>query len=79
MGKEPHKQNEQLVRLGKVIRERREALGISQEELGFLASLHRTYIGSIERAERNITLLCLLKIAEALKMKPHELLKRSNL
>ena len=70
---------EELIELGKLIRTRREALGLSQEELGHLASLHRTYIGSVERAERNITMLCLLQIAGALQLQPHELLERAGL
>jgi transcriptional regulator with XRE-family HTH domain len=65
--------------LGAIIRDRREAIGISQEELGFLAGLHRTYIGSVERGERNITVLSLGKIAEALQIQPHELLARAGL
>lgn len=48
------------------IRHRREMMGISQEFLADLCGLHRTYIGAIERGERNITLSTLLKLAEAL-------------
>lgn len=69
----------ELLRIGSAIRLRREALGLSQEELGYLAVLHRTYIGSVERGERNITLLGLLRIADALQLKPHELLERATL
>ena len=42
-------------------------LGLSQEELASRASVHRTYIGMIERAEKNITLENIEKIARALK------------
>ena len=48
------------------LRHRREMMGISQESLAQLCGLHRTYIGAIERGERNITLATLLKLAEAL-------------
>lgn len=68
-----------LRELGAAIRRRREALGLSQEELGHLSALHRTYIGSVERGERNITLLGLIRIAAAVQSTPHELLERSGL
>lgn len=48
------------------IREKRKLLNISQEQLAEFAGLHRTYIGQIERAEKNITILSLEKIAKAL-------------
>lgn len=48
------------------IRHRREMMGISQESLADSCGLHRTYVGAIERGERNITLSTLLKLAEAL-------------
>lgn len=51
---------------GKRVRELREKLDISQEELGTKAKLHRTYIGMIERGEKNITLENIEKISKAL-------------
>jgi len=60
--------------LGKKVRELRKKLGISQEELGFRANLHRTYIGSIERAEQNVSIDNIHKIAKALKVSPKDLL-----
>jgi len=60
--------------LGKRIRQIRKKLSISQEELGFRAGLHRTYIGAIERAEQNVSIDNLHKIAKALKVSPGELL-----
>ncbi|MFC4235913.1 helix-turn-helix domain-containing protein [Thalassospira xianhensis] len=48
------------------IRHRRQMLGLSQEELADNCGLHRTYIGSIERGERNITVNTLQRVAEAL-------------
>jgi transcriptional regulator with XRE-family HTH domain len=57
-----------------VRRLRREA-GQSQEELAETASLHRTYVGAIERAERNLSLDNVERLALALKVEPAELLK----
>ncbi len=54
---------------------RRSKLGISQEELATRSGLHRTYIGGIERAERNISLSTLEMIAKGLDVEPSELLK----
>ena len=56
----------------------RKKLDISQETLAFKADLHRTYIGMIERAEKNITLLNMEKIANALGVKIADLLKDSK-
>jgi len=50
-------------------------LGISQEELATRSGLHRTYIGGIERAERNISLATLEMIAAGLGVEPSELLE----
>lgn len=55
-----------LVEFGSLIRKKREELGISQEELADKAALHRTYIGDIERGERNVSLINIKKIANAL-------------
>ena len=65
--------------VGNVVRKRREDIGLSQDELGHLAGLHRTYIGSVERGERNVTLVSLITICEALQLQPHELLRRSGI
>ena len=54
---------------GKNVRKYRNQLNISQEELAYRAGLHRTYIGMIERAEKNITLINIEKIAKALNVK----------
>lgn len=48
------------------IRTLREAQGISQEKLAERAGLHRTYIGMVERLERNPSLVCIYKIAKGL-------------
>lgn len=57
-----------LLKFGKKVQEERIRQGLSQERLGELAKVHRTYIGMIERAERNITLTSMEKIAKALKI-----------
>jgi transcriptional regulator with XRE-family HTH domain len=64
-----------LSHFGQKVREYRKLKNISQEELAFKADLHRTYIGMIERAEKNITLLNIEKIAKALEINIIDLLK----
>lgn len=49
------------------IRECRMELGLSQERLGHRCGLHRTYIGSIERGEKHVTVVTLYRIAQALE------------
>lgn len=61
--------------VGKTIREERLAKGLSQEELADEAELHRTYIGSVERGERNVSLDNIVAIAHALDLKPADLLR----
>lgn len=51
---------------GKIIRELRKEKKLSQEELGFESNLHRTYIGMIERGEKNITLENIEKLSKGL-------------
>jgi transcriptional regulator with XRE-family HTH domain len=55
-----------LIAFGDRVRELRKEKGLSQDELSYKADLHRTYIGMIERAEKNITLTNIEKIAKAL-------------
>ena len=55
-----------LRKFGAAVYERRQSTGLTQEELADLAGLHRTYIGGIERGERNLTLENILKISAAL-------------
>ncbi len=64
-----------LTRFGVCVRKERLKRGYSQEKLADLASLHRTYIGMIERAEKNVTLENIGKIARALDIKIADLLK----
>jgi len=53
----------------------RKARGLSQEELAELAELHRNYIGGIERGERNVALLNIVRLAKALGVSLSELLE----
>lgn len=62
-------------RLGKNIRRLRQKAGLSQEALADRCELHRTYIGAVERGERNVTLLTVEKIATALDVDPIVLLQ----
>ena len=61
--------------LGFNVRRIRTEAGLSQEELGYRAKLHRTYISSIERGERNVSIENIFAIAEALNVAPGDLLK----
>ena len=61
---------------GKRVRELRNSKGFSQESLADAANLHRTYIGSIERGEQNISIDNIAKIAKALKISLAELFTR---
>jgi transcriptional regulator with XRE-family HTH domain len=60
------------------IKKLRRQRGLSQEALADLAGLHRTYIGAVERGERNITLLNANRIAEALEVELSECLRENK-
>lgn len=66
------------VLVGKNIRAVRETLGLSQDAFADLCDIHRTYIGSVERGERNITLDTLARIAKAANTTPIALLKANE-
>lgn len=71
--------DEKLLRaFGLAVRQAREKKGISQDVLADLADLHRTYIGSVERGERNLTLKNISAIAAALNMRGSALLERAE-
>jgi transcriptional regulator with XRE-family HTH domain len=67
-------EKQHLIELGAAIRHFREALGWSQEQLAERVELHRTYIGGVERGERNLCLLNILAIADALGISPGRLI-----
>ncbi len=62
-----------LIKFGKRVREERVKQNLSQEELAEKAGVHRTYIGMIERAEKNITLENIERISRALNLSPKDL------
>lgn len=64
-----------LRQFGDRVKKLRKAKGWSQEELAKRAGLHRTYIGSIERSERNVSLINIERIAKALEVKIERLIK----
>ncbi|HOX45648.1 MAG TPA: helix-turn-helix transcriptional regulator [Myxococcota bacterium] len=64
-----------LVTLGRWIRDQRQQQGLTQEELAFRSGLHRTYVGSVERGERNLSVLNIIRLARALGVQPAELLQ----
>jgi transcriptional regulator with XRE-family HTH domain len=66
-----------LQRLGERLRELRAARGLTQAELGEACRLHRTFIGSVERGERNISILNLRHICNVLGVKLSALLTES--
>ncbi len=63
---------------GRKVRMLRKQKGLSQEELAHRADLHRTYIGMIERAEKNITLINIEKVANALEITLEQLFKNEK-
>ena len=71
--------DQQLKLLGRAIRARREAFGVSQEALADAAQMDRAHMGKIERGERNVTLLSLLKIAAAMKCPASEIMAAAGL
>ncbi len=75
MKKTPLEQNVYLKKVGLLIRQTRQKKGMSQEMLALVADLDRSYIGGVERGERNIAIINLKKIADALKIPLSQLLK----
>ena len=62
-----------LITISENVRRYRESKGLTQQELADLANLHRNYILSIEKGDRNLSILTLEKIAKALNIEPRKL------
>jgi transcriptional regulator with XRE-family HTH domain len=58
---------------GERVRSFRARIGLTQEQLGAAAGLHRTYVGGVERGERNVSLMNILRLAVALQVDPGDL------
>lgn len=76
MKKNSSEQNAYLKKMGLSIRQARRKKGLSQEALALVADLDRSYIGGVERGERNVSIINLKKIADALKVTIPQLLKK---
>jgi len=79
MSKEPHNRKKTPIRkaFGLKVRMRRFEIGITQEDLAEKADLHPTYVGSVERGERNIALENIVALAKALGCFPRDLISDS--
>jgi transcriptional regulator with XRE-family HTH domain len=69
----------ELRALGDAIRAQRTKLDLSQEDFAEKCELHRTYIGQIERGEKNISFVNILRIAKAFRAKPSALFDQAGL
>ena len=76
MAKSSNGKDAELAAFGKRVSALREAAGLTQEGLAHAAALHWTYIGQIERGERNLTYRNILKIARGLGVSPAELMPK---
>ncbi len=68
-------ENEILKNFGAKVRHYRNLLGLSQEKFAEKANVHRTYIGTVERGETNVTLVNIYKLAEALEVSVTKLME----
>lgn len=68
-------ENEILKKFGDKVRHYRNLLGLSQEKFAEKANVHRTYIGTVERGETNITLVNVYRLADALEVSVSKLLE----
>lgn len=75
MSMQPNKDKVILMLFGERVLTLRRLRGLSQEALALAAGLDRTYIGGVERGERNISLINIQKIACALEVSPADLLQ----
>ncbi len=67
-----------FVRFGERLRQVRQRVGVSQEKLADMAGLHRTYVSSVERGKRNISLLNIERLARALGVDLPDLMPRTK-
>jgi transcriptional regulator with XRE-family HTH domain len=74
----PEKPRKIACELGRVVRRRRESLGLSQEKFAELSDHHRTYIGLFERGERSPNVETLHRVAAALGVKASDLLREAG-
>ncbi|MBA6156511.1 helix-turn-helix transcriptional regulator [Tenacibaculum sp. S7007] len=72
------KKDSVLVKFGNKVRQLRNEKGWSQEELSFKSGFHRTYIGMVERAERNISLKNIERIAKTFNIEIQDLFTNKN-
>ena len=73
-GKKKSAKDPELVALGRRLFKLREQVGLTQESLAHAAGLHWTYVGQIERGERNLTYRNILKLARGLGVDPSDLM-----
>ena len=67
-------EKELLIAFGVKVQHYRNKLGLSQEKFAEKANVHRTYVGTVERGETNLTLLNIYKLAKALEISPKDLI-----
>lgn len=72
------KTDKYLAAFGRQLQDLRKNKNLTQEELGARAGLDRTFVSSCERGQRNISLLNIYKLADALKIEPGSLLQKKN-
>jgi transcriptional regulator with XRE-family HTH domain len=75
--KERSRKEASLKSFGMAVKRRRLSLGLTQEDLAEKSGLHRTYISSLENGQRNIALSNIIRLAKALDISPHELIKKA--
>ena len=72
-------QDQKLLRaFGLAVRQERERVGVSQDVFADMAGVHRTYVGSVERGERNLSLKNIAAFADALGVAPSKLLAKAE-
>lgn len=68
----------ELKAIGAVIRDARQKLEVSQEDFAEMVDVHRTYIGQLERGEKNFSFTSINRVARALSLTPSELMRRAG-